>query len=146
VKISPRWSLVRAHQVANLWGMCAPWLMQAIGGVDDWGEVETIHTGLTLGRLQMWLVQNAEDNDLLGVIVTEPQQVGRANTLVVRWMGGRRIDDWLSDIGVIERWAQIQGFEAVEIWGRPGWSRRMAPHGYKEDFRVLSKRVSKELH
>lgn len=146
MNLEPHYTLLHPKHLDSAWPVVAPWLIQAIGNEDSWGQIEEIRSGIATGLMQLWVVQEKQRGDLLAVFVTEPQIVGNIHSLVIRWMGGREIDRWLENIGVIERWAMRQGFAKVEIWGRPGWSRRFAHLGYREDFRVISKMVDKELH
>jgi hypothetical protein len=67
-------------------------------------------------------------------------------TLVVRWCGGKEPTKWIADIGIIERWAALQGFHKMEVWGRAGWNRMLRPHGYRESYRVLEKLVDRGIH
>jgi hypothetical protein len=146
MKHNAQWILLNPVHLESAWPKCAPWLIQAIGAADEWDQIDEIRQDVAKGRMQLWVVQNEQNAEVLATFVTEIQLVGRAKTLVVRWMGGKEIDKWLDDLGVIERWGQRNDLTSVEIWGRPGWSKRFAPHGYREDFRVISKRIDKELH
>jgi hypothetical protein len=144
--IRPHYTLVNPYHVDEAWPVVSPWLIQAIGEEVHWGHIEQIRTEVRAGSMHLWVVQEEGTGDVLAVAVTEPQVLGNHKVLVVRWMGGRDIDQWLHDMAVIERWAKINNFVRVEIWGRPGWSKKFAPYGYREDYRVIGKQIEKELH
>jgi hypothetical protein len=141
-----QWTLVTPAYLDTAWRVCAPWLIQAIGGEDQWDQISEIQQDVFRNAMQLWVVQCQKSGDVLAVFVTEPQLVGRVKTLVVRWAGGKEIDTWLEDLAVVERWAQRNDFAAVQIWGRPGWGRRFSRHGYQESYRVIMKKLGKELH
>jgi hypothetical protein len=146
VDIEPYYTLLEPRNLDSAWPRVAPWLMQAIGTEDKWGEIEEIRMGIARGMMQLWVIQDRKSGDLLAVAVTEVHQAGNVKSLVVRWMGGKDIKRWLTDLGLMERWGIINGCTKMEIWGRSGWTRWFSKVGYKEEFRVISKQLEQELH
>lgn len=146
MSIKPHYTLVNPYHIDEVWPIVSPWLIQAIGEEPYWGQISQIREEIRVGSMHLWVVQDTSNGAILAVAVTEPQMLGGHKILIVRWMGGRNIDQWLNDMGVIERWAKVNSFVRVEIWGRPGWSRKFAPFGYREDYRVIGKQLDKELH
>jgi len=137
--------LVGPRQMDNAWPILAPWILQAMGDGTTQECVDGVRADIMRGTSQLWAIQK-DDGRVMAVVVTEAMKVAGRMVLVLRWLGGTQLDIWLDDLGIIERWAMIQGFERVEVWGRPGWSKILAPHGYKESFRVLTKSVDIGVH
>lgn len=139
-------ALVMKTTVPTVWPVLAPWLIQALGETDSWQDIGQLREEAERGTTQLWVAQHKLTQDILMVCITEGMNLNGKPTLVIRWLGGRHPEMWLDDIGIIERWAAIQGFHKVEVWGRAGWNKMLKPHGYREIYRVLEKIVDRGIH
>jgi hypothetical protein len=138
--------LVLPQHLEDIWPRMAPWIMQSLDG--DYlrpGVIQAMKADIARGANQLWGA-HSEKEGILAVAITEAIMIGGKRALVVRHMGGKGMKKWLDALAFIERWAMQQDIEVVEIWGRPGWIRVLAPYGYRHSFHVLEKVVSKELH
>lgn len=140
------YALITPGNLDSAWPIAAPWLMQAIGEADTWRDVDHLRQEILRGNAHLWMFQDKKTKDVLVVIVTEAIMLGGKPCLVIRWLGGADMQKWLDDIAIIERWAAVQGFHKVEVWGRPGWQRMLKPYGFRETFRVLEKTVDRGVH
>ena len=57
----------------------------------------------------------------------------------IRHCAGTDRSEWINNLFLIEQWAMQQGCKSVELIGRKGWIRALAPHGYEERAVVLRK-------
>ena len=139
--------LVMPQHVDTIWPKVAPWILQAMDLVDEANPVaiQRVKDDITRGACQLWGIMS-EDQEILAVAVTGTGIIGGRSAVVVRYLCGREMEKWLHAIALIERWARNNDFEIVEVWGRPGWIKALAPHGYKHSYHVLEKSVSKEIH
>lgn len=146
MKDSIHYALIKPENIESAWRIAAPWLMQAIGEVDLWADIDELKRDLCLGTTQLWVFQEKRQGEILVVIITETVLIAGKRCLVIRWLGGKEIKDWLDDIAIIERWAALQGYHKLEVWGRAGWQRALKPYGFRESFRVLEKIVDLGVH
>ena len=140
------YALIPPANLDSAWVVAAPWLIQAIGESDSWVEIDTIKENVRKGAAQLWLFQDKKTGEVLVTFITEAVLIGGLPSLVVRWLGGAQPERWISDIGIVERWAANNGFHKVEAWGRAGWGKLLQPHGYRESFRVFEKLVDRGIH
>ena len=137
--------LVLPEHLETMWPKMAPWVIQAMGEGVSPEDAQKVKEDIARGTSQLWGVFSEEEG-ILAVAVTETAVICGRRTLIIRHMGGKEMDRWLSALSPMERWAMSNEFEYVEVWGRPGWIRVLRPHGYRHSFHVLSKAVDKEIH
>lgn len=139
------YKLIHPSNVDNVWHLVAPWIAQAIGQEDTWTDLSTIHERAKQGIARIWIGENLK-HEIDVVLVSETWHMDGRQILVLRWLAGKNMEEWLQDISVVEAFAAANGFHAVQIWGRPGWIKAMKPLGYKHEFAVVSKPLIRGLH
>jgi hypothetical protein len=78
---------------------------------------------------QLWVV--AEGNSILGCALTEIAVFPLSKICVVRLAGAENTIGWLEYEGIIAAWARQEGASEMEIYGRPGWVKKMKNKGYR---------------
>jgi hypothetical protein len=141
-----QFALITKQHVAATWPVLAPWVIQALGEVDAWADINQLREEAERGTTQVWAAQCKHSKEILMVCLTEGMNLNGKPVLVIRWLGGRHPDLWLENLALIERWAATQGFHKIEVWGRAGWNRVLRPQGYREVYRVLEKLVDRGTH
>lgn len=139
--------MVLPQHLESIWPKMAPWIVQAMQGS---GEIDPLaldrlKDDIAKGTCQLWGVLD-EDEEILAAAVTGTGFVGGRAAVVIRYLSGTVMAEWINAIAMIERWAMDHDFELVEVWGRPGWIKALKPHGYRHAFHVLEKNVRQELH
>lgn len=131
----------------DIWPYVAPWVAQAIGETEeDWEDLDYIRNRISMGSMQLWTGHHPQTNVLDLVLITEGMMIGATATLVLRWMSGTNLEDKLFDIGVLERWAIVNGFKKVQVWGRPGFEKLLKPLHYRRSFIVLERDLEQGVH
>lgn len=132
--------------VAAHWVKVAPWIAQAIAEWDVKGpqELDFIFEASSRGAMHIWIGQ--KDNEIQVVFVTEAIISGGEPVLVVRWLTGMQVDEWVEDIAAVESWARSEGFRRLEVWGRKGWEKKLRKHGFAHEVAILSKRIYSGVH
>lgn len=139
------YTLVSTQNIIDWWPRVAPWLLQAIGEADTWGDIECVKRELESGCAQLWVIEDRMHAIQL-VVVTETILIGGEPACVLRWAGGYAVKDLTFDIGFIEAWAKARGISSIHIWGRRGWEKLFKPLGYKHNFSVLTKSLVERIH
>lgn len=137
--------LVHPSNVEDIWHKVAPWIAQAIGEAETWGDLGQIKAMAMAGAARIWIGYDAQDNVDV-VLVSEHGMVGGRQTLILRWLCGKNLDQWLQDIEMIEGWAIANGYQSIHIWGRAGWQKVCKPLGYTHEFTIIGKPLIRGLH
>ena len=83
----------------------------------------------------------ADDGTIKGFCTTSVCDYDRVKILQARMLAGDGMDEWLSLIeGKLEEIAKDNQCSGVELIGRKGWIRKLAPYGWKESSVILEKR------
>lgn len=136
---------IHASNVEQVWHLVAPYIAQAIGDSDTWSDLDAIKQKAKNGYATVWIGRDQE-KQIDVVFVTEPWILDGRKALVIRWLCGKNLKEWLPDLEYLEDWAMANGFQAMQVWGRPGWVRVLKPLGYKHEFTVLSKPLIRGLN
>ena len=139
------YTLVNPNNLENHWYLAAPWIAQAIGSSDTWQDLEEIKGRCKQGLANLWIGRKP-DGELDVVLVTETWILGGMKTLVLRWLCGKDMSEWIEDYPVLETFAAANGFSQVNIWGRKGFEKICKPLGFEHAFTVLSKPIIRGLH
>jgi hypothetical protein len=95
---------------------------------------------------QCWVDEN-DDGDILGVAITRFEQSEATKIFAIVTTTH---PDWFSEgpdvLGFFERFAEAEGCEKVNIYGRRGWQRVLSKHGYHEPYTILTKDLGGAQH
>ena len=95
---------------------------------------------------QCWVDEN-DEGDILGVAITrfEHSEATKIFAIVTTTH-----PDWFSEgpdvLGFFEGFAEAEGCEKVNIYGRRGWQRVLSKHGYYEPYTILTKDLGGAQH
>lgn len=112
--------------------------------------VERSHGALSLsgvlervvsGDWQLWFIDDG--TTCHAVMLTELHtQISGRRACLVHALTGENSAGWLHLVGQLEAWARHQGCGVVEMVARKGWSRRLAPHGYRTAHVYLEREIA----
>lgn len=76
-----------------------------------------------------------ERDDIIGVAITELRvSLSGMRVLHIVALGGKRWNEWQEEGDrVLREWARSVEAPVVQLLGRRGWARQLAPLGWKED-------------
>lgn len=112
---------------------CWPWLEAAMQRGGDRHTVVSIWNGIATGQYQFWPGKGA-------AAVTQVVQYPTGNVLQL-WLVGGDLDEILSHEAEIAQWARDICCVALQLVGRPGWQKVLAPKGYSVRDVVLTRRL-----
>lgn len=121
---------VLATDVDGIWPDVEPLIDQAVVYGDGKIAAEDIHEAIRSRDMQLWIVPG-------GVWVTRIVTYPRSTRLEMVAAAGKW-DDWMTHAETVIKWAKLQGCDAIEVIGRPGWGRKT---GFEEIHRVFRVRI-----
>lgn len=141
------YSRISKQNLPDAWIHAMPWIQKSLGEVNSYHhELAEIGAQLKGGYMTLWSIQDKrEGNKPICFLVTHTISCGGFRTFVIRWCGGSKIDEWLEDIKELEHLAEVDNCHKVEVWGRPGWIKRLHRFGYRPEFYVISKVLVKKV-
>lgn len=127
-----------AEQMGEFWPIIVKFLLMVESR--DW-TTDEVYEAIIHKEAQVWGM--ADSGDLMGFCITRVQNERERYGLL--WIcAGRGIDKALPALFTcIEPWFKSLGCKYVKIYGRRGWLRMMAKHGYVEHAVEVRKQLSK---
>jgi hypothetical protein len=126
------WSagIVADHEVDLIWGLALPLLQPGIdrsgGRISAETVLEAVHNKTNL----LWLISN--ESEIAAAFTTRVAKYPLKSMLVVECLGGDRMQEWVEPVNeTLLRFAKDCGLSGVEMYGREGWTKALAPYGWK---------------
>jgi len=93
---------------------------------------DEIYSAVTAGKMQAWGI--GPPQTVIMVLLTSVNVFPALRTLTVLWAAGTLEDEMLPLIlATFADYAKLNSCSEVEIRGRPGWSPKLKPFGYRHD-------------
>lgn len=96
-------------------------------------DIENVIRNLENGHAQVWETEHS-------TVVTQVVDYDTYRSLNV-WLAGGEMDDIIELLEEGEEWARMCGCSVLEVTGRRGWKRVLAPFGFREEAVVLTKDI-----
>ncbi len=116
---------VPAEEIPAMWPEIRSLVARAISHAAGDHTPETVRIDLEQRSRQLFVTWPERTAILITAIEERPAR----KVLHVFALAGRLPKDWREVLGSIETWAAEQGCAAIELQGRPGWTRRLPEYG-----------------
>lgn len=137
-------SLVPTEGVKTLWPTIAPMLAPAVKHTAGRTDLRAIFEELAEQRQLLWVVMD-DTNKVLAAVTTREAQYARRRTLVVDFVGGMRMKEWIQLVSdTLRAYARDAKLSGVEMSGRRGWSRVLKSCGWQQHWVVLEVSIAEE--
>lgn len=137
---------VPCEQVPLVWDEAESNLRTAalVNNADDY--MRTLKARVFSGMNQLWVVQDENEVNLAFAVSVIYTNDGIVNTAQVYMGTAEDKDVLLAQLDQFESWAVRRDVSRLEITGRKGWEKLLAPHGFKFNYTSLIKEVQRGLH
>jgi hypothetical protein len=120
----------KSEEIDKVWPLVKDKIQEALNRnfnpKDHWHVKEQCKLGLE----QLWVIVDDKDN-IHGVCVSSIVKQPNYNVGIVNMATGHDLPLWVDQIKEFEKWASKNyGVKKIEIFGRPGWKRMLAPLGF----------------
>jgi hypothetical protein len=120
----------KSEEIDKVWPLVKDKIQEALNRnfnpKDHWHVKEQCKLGLE----QLWVIVDDKD-DIHGVCVSSIVKQPNYNVGIVNMATGHDLSLWVDQIKEFEKWASKNyGVKKIEIFGRPGWKKMLAPLGF----------------
>lgn len=133
-------SLIQRHFIRQLWPQVAPLLTRATELSHGRYDIADLYGKLLKDdNWHLWAVYEP-DGTVVAAITSMFLHYPQGKFLSGQFLGGNRLEDW-KDLfcDIFERWGRDNQCVAIELTGRAGWAKALAPNGYDEVYRTYQK-------
>lgn len=136
-----RISLVPHSEIENIWPKVSRYLKLASDQSYGRYRLIDIREKLENNEHQLWIV--FDDQQIVAAITSTFTFYPQCTSLHGQFLGGDNLEDWRDKFcDIFDSWGRDNGCKFIEFTGRPGWSKALAPNGYKEVFRIFQKELT----
>lgn len=128
---------VPSQEVSGQWPILLPWIERAVAYSRGRMTAGDVCAAATNADMQIWVARDGDEIAAVGITEIINYPTGLREVAVS--VGGRDMAEWVPFLDVIEQWARAHGCCRVDIRGREGWERVLAPRGYGKRYVVLEK-------
>ena len=137
-------SLIHPDCVRNCWEEVSPLLEKSIDTAHGRYAMDDILGEIVSFDQHLWVV--FDDDRILAALTTRFVEYPGKRMLAGQFLGGERIMQWRDKmLTTLERWAKDSKCEGLEMTGRNGFERVLAPHGLTPEYVVFEK-MFKEMN
>lgn len=133
---------VDVERLDQAWPHAKKLLEKAPELYEDCYTLEDIYDVVAAGYFGLWLIN--DEKEFLCVGITEVIRYPRKIIGRIIWCIGKRLNEYTLLLQEVEKQMLERGANELEIIGRDGWVRKLAPLGYKKRYVVLTKELRKE--
>lgn len=92
-------------------------------------------------EMAVWAV--IDETEIIGAFTTRIAEYPRTRALVIDWVGGNHMQNWLDDVlSLLNDYAADCECGLIEGHGRSGWGRILKRHGFREECVSIRKDVN----
>jgi hypothetical protein len=128
------------------WAEAEEWLAQASHNEYRAEQLQTLKGRVFTGMAALWRIEDEIGRTIGWAATTIYTPDGIIKVVQIDLATGGRLTDFTEHLHEFEQWAHEHGVDYIEVIGRAGWTRALAPLGFEHNFTSLLKRVYKELH
>ena len=132
-------SLVDPNYVSAVWDRVEPILGKSLHTAHGRFTMESILREIVNFQQHLWVVFN-DDKEIVAALTTRFVDYPDKRLLAGQFFGGKDIMQWRDPmLETLERWAKDNHCAGVEMTGRKGFAKVLAPHGWTPEYTVFEK-------
>ena len=131
--------MIQREDIAAWWPKIKDFATDAMK--TTWGKFdgEDIFSWACLGKVQFWVGIEKEDVKMFGI--TQINDFPSARICEVMCVTGSDKHTWEDKMWYVEKWAEVNKCNVMELYARNGWSRVMKKYGYEATHTILNKKI-----
>lgn len=120
---------IYSYNIDDVWPVIKPMLERSLDYADGKFSAKSVRDALITKAMQLW-VAVTKDEIIKAFAITQIVNYPNKCVLIIMFAGGESMQSWLRYINILQNFAAFHECEAVEIYGRNGWEKALAPYGY----------------
>ena len=132
-------SLVDHNYVSAIWNQVEPILGKSLLTAHGRYTMKSILREIVNFEQHLWVVFD-DDKKIIAALTTRFVNYPDKRLLAGQFLGGEKIMQWRDPmLETLERWAKDNNCDGVEMTGRKGFTKVLAPHGWTPEYTVFEK-------
>ncbi|TXH17929.1 MAG: hypothetical protein E6R03_03035 [Hyphomicrobiaceae bacterium] len=138
--------ILGTNYIPAIWATVSKELQEVLDNHSN-GEARTedVYWQLMHSKSHLWLVLN-EEKTLIGWVITHIDIYPRKKRLVLDYIYGVGLDEWISYLGYVEMFAAEHGCTELEAWARPGLVKKLEKQGFRKCYDICLRPIPRSLN
>ena len=133
-------------EIPSIWPEAREYLRDAVEDQDPDSFLRNVQAKIFAGLHTLWRIVD-EAGELVGYVVTTIYTSDGVTKVAQIYMAsGNDLDLLVQEMDHYIEWADARGVHLIEIIGRKGWEKILAPYGFKHNYTSLLRRVREEYN
>ena len=137
-----KFTAVSPRFVNSCWGKAKPLLEKACEESNGRFKINSIKDQIDSGVQVLWMLYDSDSDEILVSITTSVLNYPDRRLLAIMFCGADGLDSYWLDhrdkiVPELVEWAKIQGCSGIEVSGREGWVKVLAPYGFEKTYVTL---------
>ena len=133
-------------EIPSIWPEAREYLRDAVEDRDPDSFLRDVQAKIFAGLHTLWRIVD-EAGELVGYVVTTIYTSDGVTKIAQIYMAsGNDLDLLVQEMDHYVEWADERGVHLIEIIGRKGWEKILAPYGFKHNYTSLMRRVREEYN
>lgn len=127
----------------KVWFEIESMLIETLKFADGKYSAQSVYDALLSEHMQLW-VAAPDDKPPQAFAVTQIVSYPTKKIMLIMFAGGVKFNEWLPFIEYLKMFAMEHRCEAVEIYGRDGWKKKLFPYGFDQIHSVYRCTLAKD--
>lgn len=123
------------QSVKMVWALIEPYLIEAIKFSDGKYSLPGIEKMLLEKHAILFFV--TKENEVHGVLVLKINEYEKSKRACLFLLAGKELHDWICFLETIKKWVKDAGCDALELFGRIGWEKKLNKFGFEKTHVVM---------
>ncbi len=135
--------IVPRDHVPALWPVVENHLERAIERAGGRISGQTVMKSILDGTHLLWIISDGDK--ISAAMVTRIAEYPLKKMLVVESLGGSELKHWLPvAFNALKGYAKDMSLSGIEMYGRSGWTRALAPYGWRQSMVLCEVSIEQE--
>jgi hypothetical protein len=132
------------NSIDFVWELIAPYLADAVNYSDGKYSLEGVKKMIRDRQAFLFFVSNK--TGVMGVLVLRINEYECSRRACLFLLGGKSLDEWMEFFEQIKKWVMQADCDAIELFGRPGWERKLEKFGFEKTHVLLRLNLKEKEH
>ena len=128
-------NVIFGYAVEFIWDLVANHLQKGIEYAD--GKYSLAGIKKMIADKKAFLFYVVKEHYVMSVLVLKINEYECSKRACLFLLAGNDMKEWIGFLEIIKKWVKESGCDAIELFGRPGWEKKLKNKGFEKTHIIL---------